>query len=58
MRHGMKGLSVGLLADSLTLFLKRLEEGGPSNTRQEVLEPAILSKQMGGQGTLAHSSRF
>lgn len=53
MRHGKKGLSVGLLADSLTLFFKRLEEGGRSNTRSEVLGTAILSKQMGGQGKTA-----
>ncbi|BDA51706.1 Ribosomal protein S7 (mitochondrion) [Coccomyxa sp. Obi] len=53
MRHGKKGLSVGLLADSLTLFLKRLEEGVESNTRNDVLKTAILSKQMGEQGKTA-----
>ncbi len=53
MRHGKKGLSVGLLSESLTLFLKKLEEGGRSNTRNDVLETAILSKQMGGQGQTA-----
>ncbi len=53
MRHGKKGLSVGLLADSLTLFLKRLEEGGRKNTRNDVFEATILSKQMGKQGKTA-----
>ena len=53
MRHGKKGLSIALLAHSLTLFLKRLEEGGRNNTRKDVFKPAILSKQMGRQGKTA-----
>ena len=50
MRHGKKGVSVGLLADSLTLFCEKLEEGGRSNLYNRGARSAILAERAVGEG--------
>lgn len=42
MRHGKKGVSIGLLADSLVLFCKRLEDGRRSKLHTASARSAIL----------------
>ena len=50
MRDGKKGVSIGLLADSLTLFCKRLEEGRRSKLHNGGVRSAILPNEGDGQG--------